>query len=146
MTIDSTARARNIFFEFRLRGITLDTWMGIVDEMEPIDARKVAEIIDGRVDDDFSGLSAEQIAKWVRSEMAGSSAAWRILSETDRPRPFEPFLIEWDGGWQRSTMGSAITETVTVTWHGDSFSLPLTELFGRHWMRVPRLPKNETPK
>lgn len=70
-----------------------------------------------------------------------ASQGWRTLSESDLPRPFETFLLEWDGLWQRAAMNGVPLKSVTLYWRGDSHIIELDSITGRRWMRVPRLPK-----
>lgn len=70
-----------------------------------------------------------------------SGNQWRTLTETDKPRYFEAFLLEWDGHWQRATMLGAVEPGVSIYWHGREDIRPFGDLLGRRWMRVPRLPK-----
>lgn len=73
-----------------------------------------------------------------------SRKTWRTLSESDRPRPFETFLIEWDSLREKAIMHGESSGNVTITWTDDHCVMPLSDLYGRLWLRIPHLPKRET--
>lgn len=70
-----------------------------------------------------------------------SGNQWRTLTETDLPRVFEAFLLEWDCHWQRATMLGVKDRAIALDWHGEKHIVSLDDLEGRRWMRVHRLPK-----
>ncbi len=74
-----------------------------------------------------------------------SQNQWRTLTEDDKPRYFEAFLLEWDCHWQRATMLGAVEPGISVYWHGREDIRPFADFIGRRWMRVPRLPKAKEP-
>lgn len=102
---------------------------------------KLQEKYDGMMETAVSAIDDYR----QRIEELESGNQWRTLTETDKPRYFEAFLLEWDGHWQRATMLGAVEPGVSIYWHGREDIRPFGDLLGRRWMRVPRLPKAKEP-
>jgi len=64
---------------------------------------------------------------------------WRKW-EDERPRPFESFILEWEGIWQRACMDTWKCDLVHVYWHGEDYHIESDRLDGSYWLRIPGIP------